>query len=496
MHADGEIWLQTLWDIRKALGSSASEAIITQAMRLSPAEPSFLDERNAIIQADQALNGGANRDTLWPIFADRGMGYFAGTYDGGDVSPTADGSLPPAPTAPRGTISGRVTDADGGGALSGVTVGVAGLMNGIDKLTATTGADGRYTIAGVPESQYPRLIFTRNGYDPLSRQVTVWGGVKTERNAILRRDWASAKGGATALSNFREYQDLGCGPEAAMDQALAIGWSTDAPGVGAPNPSMIVRLPQAVNVASFGMDPGNTCTDGPLSGTTLARVETTTNFPCTDASIWTTQRNNEVFGQPQFGILTELPPTAGANGVRCVRLTLLQGNGGRFRDFSELGVYSTALPAQPTDPVPTPTPTPTPTSTPTPTPAPTATAVPSFSPTPTPTPTPAPVGKVTFKLPTKGFKGSAALRVSCPATCTARVTLTADKATAKKLKLRTLGTGAKAGKGGLSFTVKLSSKARKALKKRHLKSVTVTLKLSVTMDGATTTSTKRVKIRL
>ena len=102
---------------------------------------------------------------------------------------------------------------------------------------------------------------------------------------------------------------------------------------------------------------------------------------------------------------------------------------------------------------------------------------------------------MTFRLPTSGTKGAATVSVSCPATCTARVTLTANKATAKKLKLRTLGTRAKAGKGGLSFTVS-SSKARKALKKRHLKSVTVTLKLSVTMDGATTTSTKRVKIRL
>jgi len=103
---------------------------------------------------------------------------------------------------------------------------------------------------------------------------------------------------------------------------------------------------------------------------------------------------------------------------------------------------------------------------------------------------------VTFKLPSSGRKGAASVSLTCPAQCTAKATLTADKATAKKLKLKTLGVAAKAGKGTLKFTVKLSSKARKALKKRHLKSVTVTLKVSVRLGGKTTTSSKRIKIKV
>ena len=65
MHADGEIWGQTLWDLRTALGSRTTEILVTRAMELSPANPSFLDERNAILQADLVGNGGANRDTIW-----------------------------------------------------------------------------------------------------------------------------------------------------------------------------------------------------------------------------------------------------------------------------------------------------------------------------------------------------------------------------------------------------------------------------------------------
>src|SRR5262249_1346070 len=52
VHADGEIWAETLWDLRKALGVPLTEALVTRAMELSPANPSFLDMRNSILMAD------------------------------------------------------------------------------------------------------------------------------------------------------------------------------------------------------------------------------------------------------------------------------------------------------------------------------------------------------------------------------------------------------------------------------------------------------------
>ena len=71
VHYDGEIWAETLWDLRTAIGSGNAERLITQGMRLSPAEPSFLDERNAILAADQAA-GGTFRDAIWTVFAGAG----------------------------------------------------------------------------------------------------------------------------------------------------------------------------------------------------------------------------------------------------------------------------------------------------------------------------------------------------------------------------------------------------------------------------------------
>src|SRR5207344_1928480 len=68
VHADGEIWGQTLWDLRDALGSAKTEMIVTRGMELSPANPSFLDMRNSILQGDLAAFNGANRDTIWKVF--------------------------------------------------------------------------------------------------------------------------------------------------------------------------------------------------------------------------------------------------------------------------------------------------------------------------------------------------------------------------------------------------------------------------------------------
>jgi subtilisin-like proprotein convertase family protein len=79
VHDDGEIWSETLWDLRKALGGALARRLITDGMRNSPLDPSMLDERDAILLADQVDDGGANHDSIWQVFAARGMGYGATT---------------------------------------------------------------------------------------------------------------------------------------------------------------------------------------------------------------------------------------------------------------------------------------------------------------------------------------------------------------------------------------------------------------------------------
>ena len=108
-HKAGEIWGETLWDIRKLLGSDVAEAIITGGMRQTPLQPSFLDARNAILQADTALYGGIHINTLWGVFANRGMGFSASTPGSDSPNPVERFDLPPVAAAPQPVAVGGAT---------------------------------------------------------------------------------------------------------------------------------------------------------------------------------------------------------------------------------------------------------------------------------------------------------------------------------------------------------------------------------------------------
>ena len=63
-------------------------------MELSVDEPSFIDMRNAILQADLS-GGGRDLRRIWEAFAARGMGASATAVDGNDTAPVAAFDLPP-----------------------------------------------------------------------------------------------------------------------------------------------------------------------------------------------------------------------------------------------------------------------------------------------------------------------------------------------------------------------------------------------------------------
>jgi len=122
VHASGEIWATTLWDMSVLLmnkygydpnlytgytaaagpghaGNKLALQLVMDALKLQPANPSFSQARDAILQADQALTGGANQAEIWQAFARRGMGigfYDGGSSNGGAITP----SFVAAPTDP------------------------------------------------------------------------------------------------------------------------------------------------------------------------------------------------------------------------------------------------------------------------------------------------------------------------------------------------------------------------------------------------------------
>ena len=255
VHNDGEIWAQTLWDLRTAMAApNDTLAIVTQAMRISPPEPSFLDMRNAILQADTARFAGAHHATIWSVFARRGMGWDASTVDGADTQPVEGMALPPA-GGPVGTLNGAITD--GGMPIVGATVSIGAR-------TATTDANGNYTLSNLPAQTYAHAVITAPGYD---RAVLDDVAVPGEADAQLRRNWASVRGGATATSTTgNENAPIGCGPKQAVDGLQSSTWSTQQ---GADKP-LVVKLPGAIDITGLAIDPSAGCGDG--VGSSMARI--------------------------------------------------------------------------------------------------------------------------------------------------------------------------------------------------------------------------------
>lgn len=93
-HGVGFVWATMLWemtweligahgfspDFYNATGTAGNQIalrLVTQGLELTPCNPGFVDGRDAILAADQAFYGGANRDLIWAAFARRGLGQGA-----------------------------------------------------------------------------------------------------------------------------------------------------------------------------------------------------------------------------------------------------------------------------------------------------------------------------------------------------------------------------------------------------------------------------------
>jgi hypothetical protein len=354
VHADSEIWSQTLWDLRRKVGSRVAESLVTRAMELSPANPSYLDERNAILSADQAVFGGKHHRAIWRVFAHRGMGFFAAALNGDDVAPGEDFSMPPKPGSARAKLRGVVRDAGSGQPLAGATVVIASPVPGATT-TAVTGSDGRYRLTRLPVGTYPKVVASAPGYDAITVSVRV-RKAGTTRNFALQRDWLAAGGGAEVTAFDGPDVSPDCGPDFAIDQSRTTGWGSTADLVdGEPGPdtpkAVTIQLPQAVDVSTFAVDPSATCGDAGSASTGDYKLETSTN-----GTTWQVASQG-TFTVDQRGTLVSITPAAGTGDkVQFVRFTMITpqvfqvgscpGNfsGCDFMDMSEIEAFGS--PAQ------------------------------------------------------------------------------------------------------------------------------------------------------
>jgi hypothetical protein len=104
VHNQGEVWCSMLWEVRAALvqkygataGNGLTLQLVTDGLKLTPANPNFVQARDAILLADRIYSGGTNAPEIWAAFAKRGLGYNArvpesatstGTQEAGDLQP-------------------------------------------------------------------------------------------------------------------------------------------------------------------------------------------------------------------------------------------------------------------------------------------------------------------------------------------------------------------------------------------------------------------------
>lgn len=91
-HGIGFVWATMLWEMTWDLidqygfdpdlyngtgGNNIAMQLVIDGIKLQPCSPGFVNGRDAILQADQLANGGANECLIWNAFARRGLGFSA-----------------------------------------------------------------------------------------------------------------------------------------------------------------------------------------------------------------------------------------------------------------------------------------------------------------------------------------------------------------------------------------------------------------------------------
>lgn len=153
-HNGGEVWAETLWEIRQAFGRETALQLITGGMRLVGVAPSMLDMRDAILQQAVAMRSEPDAADpvyagLWEIFRQRGFGRTARIEDD-EFAPVEsfDGPAGVVPGTPA--VSDPYPDGDGDGVLeAGETVAVHVPVTGIG-LDDLLGVTGTLSNAGGP----------------------------------------------------------------------------------------------------------------------------------------------------------------------------------------------------------------------------------------------------------------------------------------------------------------------------------------------------------
>jgi Fungalysin metallopeptidase (M36)/GEVED domain/Bacterial Ig domain/Dockerin type I domain/Fungalysin/Thermolysin Propeptide Motif/SdrD B-like domain len=270
VHNSGELWCSALWDMTWLLinrhgydpnlytgggGNNLALDLVLLGMKLQPANPTFIEARDAILAADAALTGSDNFDEIWTAFARRGFGLSASAGANADSTVVIEAFDKPIPPVKLGgtvfnDVNGNGLRGPGEGPLAGWTVYVDINNNGVkdsNERSAVSGVDGTYTMnlfstgsLTVREVVQPLWKQTFPGGDGAHR-ITVSGGTSLNNlhfgnqelpGEIHGRKWSDLDGdavldaGEPGIQGVVIYVDLNNDSKISISEPAAVTDST------------------------------------------------------------------------------------------------------------------------------------------------------------------------------------------------------------------------------------------------------------------------------
>jgi extracellular elastinolytic metalloproteinase len=227
VHADGEIWSATNYDIRQAFigrygdsgGRRWMQLVFDAWLLMATGNVSMLDARNAILAADQLRNNGANHDIMWNTFAKRGFGQAASSNGDEDFDPVPAFD---SPYANEATVRFRPAgNADGAAAHLFVGRYEARANPIADTDPGTPLSDTFKIVPGTYE-----VVARGDGFGHVRTTLTVRAGQLRDFAVSMPLNLASGANGATATGD-------GVNLGALIDDTEITNWaSLDSPVAG------------------------------------------------------------------------------------------------------------------------------------------------------------------------------------------------------------------------------------------------------------------------
>jgi extracellular elastinolytic metalloproteinase len=262
VHADGEIWSATNYDIRQAFlarygaGNAALQVSCARGERpasecpgnrrwvqlvfdawllMATGQVSMVDARNALLAADQMRFNGIDADILWNAFAHRGLGQQASSNGVDDTDPVPSFD---SPFADEATVRFRPTGQAGGRPAQLFVGDYEARVTPIADTDPGTPLDDTFTLAA---GTYD-LVARANGFGAERLTLTVRAGQLRDLRVNMDRNLASGANGATATGDGINLDKL-------IDDTEATNWAS----IGSPvaGKQVTVRLDPSRRVHEF-----------------------------------------------------------------------------------------------------------------------------------------------------------------------------------------------------------------------------------------------------